>query len=72
MTRDICISLIAAAALLGMATLSIAGAIDGRIAFDDQPDAMVTHLYAFNTGAHHGQDAVLAGSVVRPGHQVPR
>jgi hypothetical protein len=53
MTKESRLSLIAAAALFGMTTLSIAGACNGWVAFNDQPDAMVTQLYTSDFGAGH-------------------
>jgi hypothetical protein len=72
MEKKSIISLIAAAALFGMGTLSIAGAFDGRIAFDNQPDAMVTQLYTPSVGTSDGQGAVLASNVAPSGYHVSR
>jgi hypothetical protein len=72
MTKDSSISLIAAAALFGMGVLSIASAFHGRVAFDNQPDAMVTQLYASDTGGSDRQDAVLASNVPASGNHVSR
>jgi hypothetical protein len=68
MMKESTISLIAATALFGIAMLSIAGAFSGRVAFDDQPDAMVTQLYTAGVAAN----AVLASNVPSPAYQLPR
>jgi hypothetical protein len=72
MTKEFGISLIAAAALFGMAMLSIASAADGRIAFDNQPDAMVTQLYATNVGTGDRPADTLASNVRQSGYHVSR
>lgn len=63
MTKEMCISLIAAAALFAMGTMSIGSAFDGRLVMDNQPDSMVTQLYA--SGAGDRQDAVADSAVLR-------
>ncbi len=66
------ISLIAGAALFCMGALSIANAFNGRIAFDNQPDAMVTQLYTSDAGANGAQENALASNVAPSGYHVPR
>jgi hypothetical protein len=72
MTKESSISLIAAAALFGMATLSIAGAFSGRVTFGDQPDAMVAQLYTSDFGAGARHDGVLASNVTPSDYHVSR
>lgn len=72
MTKASSISLIAGAALFGMALLSIVSAFNGRVAFNDQPDAMVTQLYVPNVGSNGLQQEVVASQVPQSGYQVPR
>jgi hypothetical protein len=72
MTKVSSISLIAGAALFGMAALSIVSAFNGRVAFDDQPDAMVTQLYVPNVGTNDVRQQVVASQVSPSGYQVPR
>jgi hypothetical protein len=70
MTNQSSISLIAGAVLCGVALLSIVGALSGRIAFDDQPDAMVAQLYTFHFGATDQQQAMLRGETASTGQGV--
>jgi hypothetical protein len=72
MTKESNISIIAGAALFGVALLSIAGAFSGKVAFDDQPDAMVTQLYTSNVATTDRQEGVLASNVSPSGYHVPR
>ena len=64
--KDSNISLIAGAALVGMAVLSIAGVFDGRLSFDNQPDSMAAQLYTANAAT-----GVLASNVPPSAHHVP-
>jgi len=72
MTKESIISLIAAAALFGMGTLSIAGAADGRLAFDNEPSATATQMYASNAGTNDLQDAVFGVKTLSPASQLSR
>lgn len=72
MTKESIVSLIAAAALFGMGTLSIASAFDGRVAFDNQPDAMVTQLYASDLGTNDLQEAMLGARIPLSNYQTQR
>lgn len=72
MAKQSNISLIAAAALFGVAMISIAGAASGRISFNDQPDAMVTQLYTPSFAAGDQHDGMLASNVMPSGAQVQR
>jgi hypothetical protein len=70
MTKQSSISLIAGAVLCGVAVLSIAAALSGRIAFDDQPDAMVAQLYTSHFGADDQQQAMLSGPAASAGQAI--
>jgi hypothetical protein len=70
MTNQLSIALIAGAVLCGVAVLSIGGALSGRIAFDDQPDAMVAQLYTSHFGATDQQQAMLSGETAFTGQGV--
>ena len=72
MTKESIVSLIAATALFGIGTLSIERAFDGRIAFNDQPDAMVTQLYASDPANTDVQTALLSSSLPPSGYHVSR
>ncbi len=72
MIRDTSMSLIAAVVLFGIGVLSIAGAYHGTIAFDNQPDGMVTQIYTFEMGTGGQQDAMLASAAQPTGSQVRR
>jgi hypothetical protein len=72
MTKQWHISLIAGVALWAVGILSIAGALNGRIAFDDQPDALVTQLYTSHPGATDQQQAMLSGQTASTGQSVSR
>jgi hypothetical protein len=68
MTEQSNITLVVGALLCGMAVLSIAGALSGRIAFDDQPDAAVAQLYTSHFDATYQQQAMGTGPRVSTGH----
>jgi hypothetical protein len=70
MTKEMCISLLAATALFAMGTISIGSAIDGRLVADNQPDAMVTQLYASDAGDL--QNAVADSTVPRHADRADR
>ncbi len=70
MTRESMISVLAAAALFGMGTLSITSAFQGRIGF--APDATVTQLYASDLGTDDSQGALLASNASPPGYHAQR
>ena len=70
MNKEFCISLIAGAALFCAAMVSIAGAFDGRIAFNEQPDGMVAQLYTSNAGSGDRQEAMLDSKVAPPASNV--
>jgi hypothetical protein len=72
MTKESNISLIAAAALVGMAVLSIACVFDGRLSFDNQPDAMVAQLYTSDVATNDRQQDMLASNVPPSAYHSPR
>ena len=70
MTKEMCISLLAAAAPFAMGTISVGSAFDGRLVMDNQPDAMVTQLYA--SGAGDRQDTLADSTVLRHADRADR
>jgi hypothetical protein len=72
MTKESIISLIAAAVLVGMGTFSIFSAADGRTAFDNEPGATATQMYASNAGTNDLQEAMFGGKIVPPVYQIGR
>jgi hypothetical protein len=72
MTKESNISLIAGAALFAVAVISIACVFDGRLSFDNQPDAMVTQLYTTTVASTDRQQDTLASNVPPAGYHVPR
>ncbi len=70
MTKEMCISLLAAAVLFAMGTISVGSAFDGRLVMDNQPDAMVTQLYASDAGDR--QDTVADSTVLHHADQADR
>jgi hypothetical protein len=70
MTKALNISLIAGAALFGMATLTNANAYDRHVEIDNQSDSTITHFYASNVGTDDWQEDVLGRYVVPPGYHV--
>jgi len=65
MTKEMCISLIAGAALCAVGSLSIGSAFDSRVAMNVRADPAVTELAASGAGTSDWRDAVL-DSTVRP------
>ena len=71
MTKEMCISLLAAAVLFAMGTISVGSAFDGRLVMDNQPDAMVTQLlHASDAGDR--QDTVADSTVLHHADQADR